>query len=240
MVLMSYTVYKHTFPNGKVYIGITGQTPSRRWREGHGYEGQPVFDAIVKYGWDNIEHTILEKGLTKEQAEEKEKYYIKEYNSLSHANGYNIETGGYCTDKISEETKDKLRKALKGRQAGEKHWHYGQHWSEKIRQKISKAHKGMKYGEETRKKRSERFSGKNNPMYGVKMTEEHKAKLMAASRKACKKAVVCVETGIVYESSVEAQKQTGIYRGTIRYVCRKNPRYKTAGGFHWKYASEVE
>lgn len=33
-----WVVYKHTFPNGKVYIGITGQEPYKRWKYGNGYE----------------------------------------------------------------------------------------------------------------------------------------------------------------------------------------------------------
>lgn len=33
----NYCVYKHTSPSGKVYIGITNQKPTRRWREGEGY-----------------------------------------------------------------------------------------------------------------------------------------------------------------------------------------------------------
>ena len=65
-----YTVYLHTFPNQKYYVGVTKQALSRRWRDGEGYLGQPVYDAIKKYGWENITHTILESDLTKEQAEQ--------------------------------------------------------------------------------------------------------------------------------------------------------------------------
>ena len=39
--MREYSVYKHTFPNGKVYIGITKQNPLKRWRNGTGYKGQP-------------------------------------------------------------------------------------------------------------------------------------------------------------------------------------------------------
>lgn len=31
---MKYVVYKHTCPNGKVYIGITSQKPEHRWKKG--------------------------------------------------------------------------------------------------------------------------------------------------------------------------------------------------------------
>lgn len=236
---MNYTVYMHKFPNGKTYIGVTRQTVERRWREGRGYFGQPVYDAILKYGWDNIEHIILETNLTKEQAEESEKRYIREYNSLSHGNGYNIETGGYLTESISAETKAKIGNANRGKLSGEKHWHYGQHWDEKTRKKISDAHKGMKYGEETLKKKRERFSGKNNPMYGTKMTPEHKAKIQEACVRTVSKPVICIETGTVYQSSAEAQRITGICSRSIQYVCNKYGYYKTAGGFHWKFREEV-
>ena len=49
-----YTVYMHVFPNGKKYVGITSQDVSRRWRDGEGYEGQVVYGAILKYGWNNV------------------------------------------------------------------------------------------------------------------------------------------------------------------------------------------
>ena len=77
-----YIVYMHTCPNGKKYIGITSQSPERRWQKGKGYAygSNPYFyNAIEKYGWDNIEHTILFRNLTKEEAEQKEIELIKEH-----------------------------------------------------------------------------------------------------------------------------------------------------------------
>jgi hypothetical protein len=50
-----YTVYMHVFPNGKKYVGITSQDVSRRWRDGEGYEGQVVYGAILKYGWNSCQ-----------------------------------------------------------------------------------------------------------------------------------------------------------------------------------------
>lgn len=34
----NYTVYIHNFPNGKSYVGITGQLPEKRWKNGWGYK----------------------------------------------------------------------------------------------------------------------------------------------------------------------------------------------------------
>lgn len=66
---MSYCVYKHTFPDGHVYYGITSSEPNKRWANGHGYSGQSVMGAAVKkYGWNNIRHEVLASGLSEEDA----------------------------------------------------------------------------------------------------------------------------------------------------------------------------
>ena len=87
-----YSVYCHTFPNGKRYVGISSDCENR-WRNGKGYETQPKMDrAIQKYGWENIKHDIVLSGLSKEQANELEKYLIAELNTIQ--NGYNVTIGG--------------------------------------------------------------------------------------------------------------------------------------------------
>lgn len=99
----NYYVYKHTFPNGKVYIGITSLKPEHRWNNGKGYlkktkdnkYDQPLMAyAINKYGWDNVEHEILFKGLSKKDAELKEVELISQYKSDNREFGYNLEKGG--------------------------------------------------------------------------------------------------------------------------------------------------
>ena len=73
----NYKVYKHTFPNGKVYIGITQQTLIRRWQNGKGYyKNSFISKAINKYGWENVKHEVLFENLTKEEAEQKEIEHI--------------------------------------------------------------------------------------------------------------------------------------------------------------------
>ena len=67
-----YTVYMHICPNNKKYIGITGQKPEKRWRNGFNYRNSILFNrAIKKYSWENIQHKILYEHLTKEEAEQK-------------------------------------------------------------------------------------------------------------------------------------------------------------------------
>lgn len=110
-----WLVYKHTFPNGKSYIGITCKDPKDRWRNGEGYKGQRVYRAIKKYGWNNIKHEILEENLTIEQANEREKYYIQKFNTFIYSKntkGYNCTLGGdgTCETPLSDEQKELLAK----------------------------------------------------------------------------------------------------------------------------------
>ncbi len=92
----TWTVYKHIFPNGKVYIGITSLPPEERWEDGFGYQRQPrLFRQIVKMGWDNIKHEIVAEGVSEDTARFLEKTLIKKErgNSLNtqHHSGENIE-----------------------------------------------------------------------------------------------------------------------------------------------------
>lgn len=118
-----YCVYKHTSPSNKIYIGITFN-PKRRWYDGNGYlhkrkdgkYNQPLFArAILKYGWDNFTHEILEDNLSKERACELEKKYIQEYDSTNPQKGYNISFGGDILmygKTHSEETRKLLRQKI--------------------------------------------------------------------------------------------------------------------------------
>lgn len=105
----NYIVYMHTLFDGRKYVGITRQSPEKRWRNGRGYtHSLYFFNAIQKYGWNSFKHEILFDGLTLEQACNKEKALIKLFHSNAHDFGFNITAGGECA-KHTEETKEKLR-----------------------------------------------------------------------------------------------------------------------------------
>lgn len=197
--LKSYKVYIHTFPNGKHYVGITQQEPMRRWHGGCGYEGQSyISNAIKKYGWQNVYHTILYDELTKEEAEEKEIELIKLLKSNDRNYGYNIANGGFCRGAMSEETKAK----------------------------ISEMRKGIVFSEEHIKNLSESHKG-------IVPSEQQKYKDMMSNPK--RKVVLCVETGITYNSIREAGRKTGINYRNIGEVCNCKYGRKTAGGFSWRF-----
>lgn len=126
--MKNWKVYVHTFPNNKKYFGITCRDdPNIRWQNGKGYDkdGQPVmYNAIQKYGWDNVKHEILFSGLSKKEAESKERELIalyktncKRYGCLY---GYNMTDGGEGTlgHKVSKESKKKMSEVRIGKYKG--------------------------------------------------------------------------------------------------------------------------
>lgn len=193
-----YTVYKHTSPSGKVYIGITKQAPEKRWAGGKGYKHSPhLHAAIQKYGWDSFRHEILVTGLTKKEAEAQEVALIEQHHSTDRRFGYNAEKGGSAPGCVSEETKKKIGDS----QRGPKHHYYGRHLSEEHRKKLSEAHKGKKYAprsETHRKRLSEANKGKHpseetrqklrEAKLGKRLSEEHRKKMSEAQRERYRRA----------------------------------------------------
>lgn len=159
-------IYKVTNKiNGKVYIGQTIRSLSKR-RATHyndayrGSYGSVFHNSLNKYSGKDFMWEIIEYCSSKEELDEMEFHYIKQYNSLS-PNGYNLTLGGdgIVGFKFTEEQKHKLSIIRKGRKM-----------TETARIKLIKNHAD--------------FSGKNNPMYGTispmkgkNHTEESKNKI---------------------------------------------------------------
>lgn len=247
MITNSFVVYKHTAPNGKVYIGITCKKPSHRYgKNGNNYIGCPLFwSAIQKYGWDNIKHEILFEGLGKETAEQKEIELIQHYQSNNQEYGYNLDNGGHACGMHSKITRQKMSNS-----------HIGKHHSEETRQKISiankrkrrtdemkakysKAHKGKTLSVEHKINIGLSCSGEKNGMYGKYHTEETKKKIsLAVSGKNSSKAkkVICIETGMIFDTATEASQYFCVSRSTISQCCLG--KIKTIKQKHFKYLME--
>lgn len=101
---MLNTIYKITnLINNKVYIGKTSSTVEERLKEHindskkERCEKRPLYDAMNKYGIDNFIIEIVETDIPDKQINDKEQYYIKQYNSyvgFDNSNGYNATLGG--------------------------------------------------------------------------------------------------------------------------------------------------
>ena len=222
----NYTVYEHKMPNGKRYIGITSLEPKKRWLNGRGYKtNEYLYNAIKKYGWENIEHSIIKTNLTKEEAEQMEKDLIAYFHSNEHDHGYNWADGG----------------------SAYKH-------SIESRKKMSEAHMGMRYNigvpftEERKRHLSENHAdvrGEKNPMYGKKWTAEELAIRQShrvykyggenpTARKICQY-TMDGELVKVWGSISEASK---VYCRTSIKDCLKG-KYKKHKGYIWRYYDET-
>lgn len=197
--MKTYKVYMHICKdNGKVYIGQTNRSniQDRFGKDGKRYYQCPRFgNAIKKHGWDKFSCIVLEDNLCFEDANYKERYYIKLYHSMNKDYGYNISNGGVVGKEIPLETREKISNSLKGRPPYNK----GKHHSEETKRKISEKKKGVSikntsvWTEEMRKHQSEimkgrkmpesaieklkKYCGKNAVWYGRHHTEETKEKL---------------------------------------------------------------
>ena len=64
----NYSVYQHVTPDGLYYFGATSNV-ERRWsNNGAEYKGTGLYPYIEKYGWENIQHIVLFREQTRENA----------------------------------------------------------------------------------------------------------------------------------------------------------------------------
>lgn len=208
---MNYTVYLHkNLKNQKVYIGQTSQSVQKRWNNGKGYVSSPHFyAAIQKYGWDNFEHIILKEKLTAEEADYWEKYYISLYQSQQPEKGYNILSGG--NEKLKEYWSDennRKNQSLKRKQ-------YFKNHPEEIKEIMDRLN-----------------TFEINEKHRLFMKNNYNTSFLKQINEKRKIQVLCIETGKVFDSLVEASKFYNISVGNISSVL--SGKRKTAGGYHWK------
>lgn len=211
----TFVVYDHLFPNGKHYIGITCVKPiNRRWRRGSNYKKQPkMYNAILKYGWENIQHRVIAGNLSLEQANRLERYYIEHFDSVE--NGYNVSTGGGGT--------------------------FGIPCSEQTKQKISAANKGRPVSElcKLNSIRSIREKGPWNK--GGHLTPEQYRKISEERKRRCNKAItgydpVTLVAVTHFPSATEAAKYYGVSKNVISRCCHGGR--KTSVGLVWRYDND--
>lgn len=260
-----YCVYKHTGPTGKVYIGITKRNPQKRWNGGRGYvDNRYFFRAITRYGWENFTHEIIEKKLTRQEAEERERYYIKLYNSTDPDFGYNIEAGGLYgsarfTDPLRKTFSDRGKRVTTERPelleimqnaqreyfADEKNHkkhsdtlkqYYKAH--PEARERISESNKA-RWSEEFRKRFGEtQRAVQGTPEARKRARDSHNSQMIPVEQLSLDGEVVAR-----YECIGDAVRGTGICRQNIMSVLKHkktkagNER-QTAGGYKWRYLDE--
>lgn len=125
--------------NGKSYIGQHASDDlSNYWGSGN-----LIKAAINKYGIDNFDRVILERCVSKEELNEREKYWIAKNNTIK--NGYNLTEGGTGGD--TSQFID-----------------YSDGWKEKQTQNAKDYWNNL--SDDDKKNRSQKMLGDKNPMFG--------------------------------------------------------------------------
>lgn len=211
-----YSLYRHTTPSGKVYIGITNQPVEHRWNNGKGYftaKKSPMKSAIIKYGWDNIEHEVLFFHLSESQAKYLEKVFIKIYKSKGIS--LNVTDGGDgCWGAVPWNKGIKVPYEKSNKRKG---CHLTEEHKRKLREvHLGKPHKGHKWTESQKAKMSIICKGRHH-------SEEAKAKIRQNSAMA--KCVVELnplgEIINTFNSAMEASSYYNIGASWISRACRE-------------------
>lgn len=165
-------IYKITNKvNGKIYIGQTKNSIKARFLE-HCWSAYSknntniiLYNSIRKYGVDNFVAEEIDVAYSKDELDDKERYWIKTLDSQNHDIGYNMCGGGeggiggplFAGHHHSIETRKKMSDDRKG----EKNANYGNHWSQ---------------SEELKALHSKLSSGENNGMFGKTQSKESREK----------------------------------------------------------------
>ncbi len=225
--------------NGKMYIGRTNNY-QRRYNEHFGkFDTCTILrKAFEKYGKDNFEmNPILSFSASNNEILDEtlnllEKYYIVKYNTYK--NGYNATLGGdgNCGWKVSEETRKRRSKSLKGRKI-----------SDKEKARLLECVKSREWTQEQKEhQRQIMLIRYKNPEYKKKILE------LAAARKGVKRSQETVMKGAIKRRKPILQYSlNGIFikeyegssfikdRDVANIIAYCKNKLNSAYGYIWKY-----
>ena len=210
-----YTVYMHTNKlNNKVYVGITSTDIMRRWSNGNGYLKRNKYG---EYHQAKFARAINKYGWDNFDhiifAERLTHDEACDMDRLLIAVWKSIENGYNCT-------------------AG------------------GEGNVGHKHSEETKRKMSESAKGDKNHNYGIRLSEEHRSKISASLQSIKSERIGANSTCAIkiaqydlngcliriWDCMSDASRNLDINLQNISKCCKG--KYKTAGGFIWRYENE--
>lgn len=152
--------------NDKLYVGQTTYSVKQRFAN-HKCSAKKIksalYGAFKKYGVDSFRVGKVISLNSKEEMDELEIFLISELNTI-YPNGYNMTNGGEGAlgRNVSDETKEKISQATKGKTNGCNNHFFGKKHSDETKNKISVRRKELKLkiSDENKKKTSEYFSKK--------------------------------------------------------------------------------
>ena len=242
-------IYKITNQiNHKIYIGqTTKERPTDRFSQHKYLATHPqqeksvsfLHRAMQKDGINNFTFQIIEK-IDNTLLNEREQYWIKQYNSLTPA-GYNLTIGGQGTQGFSRLQSEEERKQ---KSASLKNY-YQLHPDAK--EDCAKRTRQLWENEEYRNKVTQGvhnfydnhptiFKGENNPMYGKHHTEQSLAKIRAHAATRKQKIAQLDKDSLeviqVFDGIKDAEKALNVSHGWLSKAARQE---KIAYGFRWKF-----
>ena len=160
-------IYKTTnLINGKIYIGQDSRNNSNYLGS-----GTVLKLRIELYGRENFSKEILEECSSREQLNERERYWIQFYNSMDINIGYNYTAGGEgFKGKHSDITKQKMKDSHTGKKLSDDH-----------KKKISDSMIGRNHSSETKQKIGNANKG-NHSNAGVLRSEDWKARISESNK----------------------------------------------------------
>lgn len=140
--------------NQKQYVGQTSQSLHKRWKR-HCWAStvktnMPIALAIRKYGKSNFSIRAIDVCLSQQEMDSKERWWAENLRTFS-PTGYNLRAGN-GRGSLSEEVCRRISQKLTGKRATDIH-----------RKHLSESHIGLKMSDETKKKLSNFWKGKQLP-----------------------------------------------------------------------------
>jgi group I intron endonuclease len=261
-------IYAYTHnETGRIYVGQTTRQKQRHKEHvvGQSAAASHIDRAFLKHGADAFAYEVLVADVPAEDLNDWERFFVWQLQSYGH--GYNMDAGGgfdretarrrwqsaeyrakmlaaFAARGRNEQTRRKLSETQK-RRAAEPGWHLSELWKTEGRKSAhlkrnEEMHKRQDYREKMKAVfESESFKAaaaeKNRRIAG---DPEWRRRQLEANRAANCRAVVCVETGVVYVGLSDASRETGANLAKICNVCKGSR--KTAGGYRWRYATPEE
>ena len=171
--IKKHTIYLYRSRlDGRCKVGVTSDPKRRHEDHVKGQSGCDIFDRYInaRARDGHRRHDIFDYFTLRvfkcdfRYAEDWERYYTKVYKASVDDGGFVLKIGGYRGSQ-SNETRQKISDALKGKYTGEKAYWYGKTFNEETCRKISESKKGENNPAkrpEVRKKMSDSMKGNKN------------------------------------------------------------------------------
>lgn len=162
-------IYKITSPSGGIYIGQSIDIKSReRSYKNIKLKSQFIlYNSIKKYGWENHKLDVIHECL-REELNQWEIYYIKQYDTFETKHGMNLTSGGGAATEYSKEARERMSLAQRSKILSAEH-------IENIRA-AARLRIGTKASPETKEKIRQAQVGNKNCL-GFKHSEERRVKI---------------------------------------------------------------